>query len=67
MKGLEEGLKRMVESGTSPEYVAKIVLDAIINTNDPKLRYLAGKDAEQLIESKNKLPDKEFQDMIKQM
>ena len=67
MKGLEEGLKRMVESGTSPEYVAKIVLDAVINTNDPKLRYLAGKDAEQLIESKNKLPDKEFQDMIKQM
>ncbi|HEY6535601.1 MAG TPA: SDR family oxidoreductase [Candidatus Nitrosocosmicus sp.] len=67
MKGLEEGLKRMVESGTSPEYVAKIVLDVVTNTNDPKLRYLAGKDAEQLIESKNKLPDKEFQDMIKQM
>lgn len=66
MKGLEEGLKKMVESGTSAEYVAKVVLDAVTTTNEPKLRYLAGKDAEQLIESKNKLTDKEFHDMIKQ-
>lgn len=66
MKGLEEGLKKMVESGTSAEYVAKIVLDAVTTTNEPKLRYLAGKDAEQLIESKNKLTDKEFHNMIKQ-
>ncbi len=66
MKGLEEGLKKMVENGTPAEYVAKIVLDVITTTNEPKLRYLAGKDAEQLIESKNKMTDEEFHNMVKQ-
>ncbi len=66
MKRSKEGLKKMVENGTPAEYVAKIVLDAITTTNEPKLRYLVGKDAEYLIESKNKLTDKEFHNMIKQ-
>ncbi len=42
MKGMESGVDKLVENGGSPEYVAKVVLDAIMGKK-PKTRYLAGK------------------------
>jgi NAD(P)-dependent dehydrogenase (short-subunit alcohol dehydrogenase family) len=66
MEGMENGLTKMLENGSTPEYVAEIVHHAISNEN-PKLRYLAGKDVEQWIEAKKKMSDEDFFKMMKQM
>jgi NAD(P)-dependent dehydrogenase (short-subunit alcohol dehydrogenase family) len=59
------GLEEMMKNGSSPDLVAKVVLNAAINEN-PSLRYLARNDVEQLLESKRKMPDEEFYKMMKQ-
>jgi NAD(P)-dependent dehydrogenase (short-subunit alcohol dehydrogenase family) len=66
MKGMENSIDKMMKNGSTPQYVAKVVLDAVTNEN-PKLRYLAGKDIEQLLEMKRKMSDEEFVNMMKQM
>jgi NAD(P)-dependent dehydrogenase (short-subunit alcohol dehydrogenase family) len=66
MNNIEDGMKKLIESGERPEYVARVVLDAI-NDSTPKLRYLAGKDVEQIMEIKNKVSDEDFHNMIKNM
>ncbi len=66
MKGIESGMKKMMENGSTPEYVAKVVLDAVIDKN-PKLRYLAGEDVQQIMEVKKKMSDEDFHTMMKQM
>jgi NAD(P)-dependent dehydrogenase (short-subunit alcohol dehydrogenase family) len=66
MEGMKNGLTKMIENGSTPEYVAEIVYRAISNEN-PKLRYLAGKDVEQWIEAKKKMSDEDFFKMMKQM
>jgi NAD(P)-dependent dehydrogenase (short-subunit alcohol dehydrogenase family) len=66
MKGVESGMNKMIENGSSPEFVAKIVFDAVTNEN-PKLRYLAGDDVEQIMEVKKKMSDEDFHNMMKQM
>jgi len=66
MKGMEDSVDKMMENGSTPQYVAEVVLHAITSEN-PKLRYLAGKDVEQWIESKKKMSDEEFVNMMKQM
>jgi NAD(P)-dependent dehydrogenase (short-subunit alcohol dehydrogenase family) len=66
MNNMEEGMKKLIQSGEKPENVAKVVLDSINDTN-PKLRYLAGKDVEQIMEIKNKVSDEDFHNLIKNM
>ena len=66
MKGMENSVDKMMENASTPQYVAEVVLHAITNEN-PKLRYLAGKDVEQLVEAKRKMSDEEFVNMMKQM
>jgi NAD(P)-dependent dehydrogenase (short-subunit alcohol dehydrogenase family) len=66
IKGVESGMNKMIENGSPPDYVAKIVLDAVTNEN-PKLRYLAGQDVEQIMEIKMKMSDEDFHNMMKQM
>jgi NAD(P)-dependent dehydrogenase (short-subunit alcohol dehydrogenase family) len=66
MKGMEDSVDKMMENGSTPQYVAEVVLDAVTSEN-PKLRYLAGKDVEQLLEAKKKMSNEEFVNMMKQM
>ena len=66
MKGMESGMDKLLKNAANPEYVAKIVLDAIMDKK-PKLRYLAGKDVEQIMDAKNKMSDEDFHDLLKQM
>ncbi|MGN6346147.1 MAG: SDR family oxidoreductase [Candidatus Nitrosocosmicus sp.] len=66
MKGIGNSIDKMMKNGSTPQYVAEVVLDAVTNEN-PKLRYLAGKDIEQLLEMKRKMSDEEFVNMMKQM
>jgi short-subunit dehydrogenase len=66
MKGMGDSVNKMMENGSTPQYVAEVVLHAI-TSESPKLRYLAGKDVEQWIETKKKMSDEEFANMMKQM
>lgn len=66
IKAMEETAGKLMQNASSPELVARIVLGAVTSKN-PKLRYQAGKDVEQWVESKNKMSDEEFHNMMKQM
>jgi len=66
MNNMDEVMKKLIENSESPEYVARVVLEAI-NDSNPKLRYLAGKDVEHIMEIKNKTSDEDFHNMIKNM
>jgi NAD(P)-dependent dehydrogenase (short-subunit alcohol dehydrogenase family) len=52
------------KSGSSPDLVAKVILDAVTNPN-PKPRYMVGKDVENWVASKKSLNETEFFNMIK--
>ena len=51
--------EKMLKNASSPELVAKVVLEAITNET-PNLRYLAGKDAETLLAARRSMSDEEF-------
>jgi NAD(P)-dependent dehydrogenase (short-subunit alcohol dehydrogenase family) len=57
--------ERMMKNASSPEIVAKVVLEAVTNEN-PDLRYLAGKDAKTWLDAKRNMSDKDFYKMMKQ-
>ena len=63
---MKNGMSKLIENAAEPELVANVVIDAIEDKN-PKLRYLAGKDVEQILGIKDKVSDEEFHDMLKQM
>jgi NAD(P)-dependent dehydrogenase (short-subunit alcohol dehydrogenase family) len=65
MKNMSKTMQQIFERASHPELVAKVILGAI-STEKTSLRYLVGKDAEGWIESKNKMTDNEFYDMMKQ-
>jgi short-subunit dehydrogenase len=54
---------QLFQSGSAPELVAKVVLKAI-NTPNPNLRYLVGKDVEEWVKSKESMTDAEFHNMM---
>lgn len=66
MQNSEKGINKLNESGQDPGIVANIIKEYIEDTN-PRLRYLAGKDVEQIMEIKNKLSDEDFHSMLKKM
>jgi NAD(P)-dependent dehydrogenase (short-subunit alcohol dehydrogenase family) len=57
--------ERMMKNASSPELVAKVVLEAVTNQN-PNLRYVAGKDAETWLDAKRNMSDGEFYKVMKQ-
>lgn len=54
---------QLFQSGSAPELVAKVVLKAI-NTPNPNLRYLVGKDVEEWVKSKESMTDAEFHNLM---
>ncbi|MGB7954701.1 MAG: SDR family NAD(P)-dependent oxidoreductase, partial [Candidatus Nitrosopolaris sp.] len=65
MKKLNAVLASMRENASFPDLVAKVVLKAVTSEN-PGLRYLAGKDVETWMEVKRSMSDEEFHKMMKQ-
>jgi NAD(P)-dependent dehydrogenase (short-subunit alcohol dehydrogenase family) len=65
MKGSENNLHKLIANGSTSQLVAEVVLDAVTSDN-PKLRYLAGKDVERWVESKKNMSDEDFINMMKQ-
>ena len=58
-------LENMMENGSPPDLVAKVVLNTVTNES-PTLRYLAGKDVEAWLDSKRNMSDEEFYKMMRQ-
>jgi hypothetical protein len=57
------GFEKMMKNASSPDVVAKVVLNAIRDKN-PSLRYLAGSDVETWLGGKKKVADEEFYKMM---
>ena len=65
MQNVATSFQHMIEGGSSTDVVAKVVLKAVTSEN-PTLRYLAGKDVETWIEGKKSMSDEEFYKMMKE-
>jgi NAD(P)-dependent dehydrogenase (short-subunit alcohol dehydrogenase family) len=65
MQKMSTSFEHMLENASSPDVVATVVLKAV-TTENPSLRYLAGKDVEMWVESKRNMSDDEFYKMMKQ-
>src|SRR5918994_941829 len=65
MQKSANGFEKMMKNASSPDVVAKVVLNAIRDEN-PSLRYLAGSDVETWLGGKRKVADEEFYKMMKQ-
>ena len=65
MKKLNAVLASIRENASSPDLVAKVVLKAVTSEN-PSLRYLAGKDMETWMEAKTSMSYEQFHNMMKQ-
>lgn len=65
MQNMASAFEEMIKNASSPELVAKVVFNAVINEN-PNLRYLAGKDVETWMDAKRNMSDEEFYKMMKQ-
>jgi NAD(P)-dependent dehydrogenase (short-subunit alcohol dehydrogenase family) len=56
---------KMMEHASDADFVASVVVEAA-TAKEPNLRYLAGKDVQQMVAAKNSMSDHEFRKMIKQ-
>jgi NAD(P)-dependent dehydrogenase (short-subunit alcohol dehydrogenase family) len=65
MQKVTTGFEEMMKNASSPDVVAKVVLNAI-RDKSPNLRYLAGSDVEKWLGGKRKVADEEFYKMMKQ-
>jgi NAD(P)-dependent dehydrogenase (short-subunit alcohol dehydrogenase family) len=65
MKKLNAVLASIRENASFPDLVAKVVLKAVTSEN-PSLRYLAGRDMETWMEAKRSMSDEDFRKTIKQ-
>ncbi|MGB8937283.1 MAG: SDR family oxidoreductase [Candidatus Nitrosopolaris sp.] len=65
MQNMATSFEHLMEVGSSPDVVAKVVLKAVTSEN-PSLRYLAGTDAEDWMEAKRSMSDEGFYKMMKQ-
>jgi NAD(P)-dependent dehydrogenase (short-subunit alcohol dehydrogenase family) len=56
---------RMIENAPDADLVASVIVEAA-TAKEPDLRYLAGKDVQQMVAAKKSMSDEEFQNMIRQ-
>jgi NAD(P)-dependent dehydrogenase (short-subunit alcohol dehydrogenase family) len=64
MQKVATGFEEMMKNSSSPDLVAKVVLNAVRDEN-PNLRYLAGNDVETWLGGKRNMSDEEFYKMMK--
>lgn len=57
--------RRMIENAPDADLVASVIVEAA-TAKEPNLRYLAGKDVQQMVAAKKSMSDEEFQKMIMQ-
>jgi NAD(P)-dependent dehydrogenase (short-subunit alcohol dehydrogenase family) len=57
--------RKMIENASDADLVASVIVEAA-TAKEPNLRYLAGKDVQQMVAAKKNMSDEEFQKMIRQ-
>ena len=65
MQVMSSNRDRMLENASDADLVAEVVVEAA-TAKEPNLRYLAGKDVQQMVAAKKSISDDEFRKMIKQ-
>jgi NAD(P)-dependent dehydrogenase (short-subunit alcohol dehydrogenase family) len=65
MQKIGANWQQMMENASDAKIVAQVVLNAI-TSEDPELRYLAGKDMEAWMDARKNMSDHQLHDMIKQ-
>ena len=65
MQMMSSNLDRMFENASDADLIAAVVVEAA-TAKEPNLRYLAGKDVQQMVAAKKSMSDEEFQNMIRQ-
>ena len=63
MQMMSSNQERMLENGSDADLVASVVVEAA-TAKEPNLRYLAGKDVQQMVAAKKSMSDEEFQKMM---
>jgi NAD(P)-dependent dehydrogenase (short-subunit alcohol dehydrogenase family) len=61
---MSEYFKQWAQNAIHPSEVAKVILQAVTSEN-PDFRYVVGKDAVMILESRRNMSDREFQNLIK--
>jgi short-subunit dehydrogenase len=61
---MSKAFKQMVQNTIHPSEVAKVILQAVTSDN-PDFRYVVGKDAAMIMESRKNMSDTEFQNLMK--
>jgi NAD(P)-dependent dehydrogenase (short-subunit alcohol dehydrogenase family) len=61
---MSESFKLMVQNTIHPSEVARVILQVVIADN-PDFRYVVGKDAADILETRRSMSDREFQNFIK--
>jgi short-subunit dehydrogenase len=59
-----KSFKQMEQNAMHPSEVAKVILQAVKNDN-PDFRYVVGKDAATILETRKRMSDREFQHLFK--
>jgi DNA-binding MarR family transcriptional regulator len=62
---MSEYFKQWAQNTIRPSEVAKVILQAVTSDN-PDFRYVLGKDAAMMLETRRSMSDREFQDLIRQ-
>jgi short-subunit dehydrogenase len=62
-KDMVQRSKEMIVNGTHPQIVANLIVQ-IVNTKEPKIKYPIGEDAEKILNLRNKMSDKEFEEFL---
>ena len=65
MQKMSSNRDRMLENASDANLVASVVVEAATD-KEPNLRYLAGKDVQQMVAAKKSMSDEEFHKMMKQ-
>jgi NAD(P)-dependent dehydrogenase (short-subunit alcohol dehydrogenase family) len=65
MQKMSSNRDRMLENSSDADLVAAVVVEAA-TAKEPNLRYLAGKDVQQMVAAKKSMSDEEFHKMVKQ-
>lgn len=62
---VSETFSKMSENVISPSEVANVIVEAV-TTDTPEFRYVVGEDAKMIMEKNKTLPDREFENFIKE-
>ncbi len=64
LQKVQSVLDSMYKNGTLPDEVAKVILRAVTTTTNPDLRYTVGEDAATLLNTRKKMSDAEFHNLM---